>query len=427
MENKDEGMLSPYRVLDLTDQRGFLCGKVLGDLGADVIKIERPGGDPGRSLGPFYHDMPHPEKSLYWWAFNLNKRGITLDIETADGQEIFRRLVKKADFVLESFDPGYMEGLGLGYPALSGINPGIIMTSLTAFGQTGPYKGYKASDIVIWALSGEAYVTGDPDRAPLMPGFPIAYNFAALQGAVGTLVALSYRNISGEGQQVDVSGQLTLAYPTGPEVQGLWDADKTIVKRSGRMWRRPQTGAGGTGVKYISTPVIYNCRDGSVRFFPFVDPGILPSTLALTQWVIDEGMANETLKHVNWRTFDWQTVSQETVDEIVQSFSKFFMTHTKRELWDEAQKRGIQLYPLHTPKETLEFEELAFREYWEEVEHADLGATVTYPGAFVKLAEAPCRIRRRAPLIGEHNGEIYAGELGLSREEILILKQSGVI
>jgi crotonobetainyl-CoA:carnitine CoA-transferase CaiB-like acyl-CoA transferase len=133
-EENVRGMLSSYRILDLTNERGFICGKVLADLGADVIKIEKPGGDPARSMGPFYHDIPDPEKSLYWFAFNTNKRGITLDIETADGQEIFKRLIKNADIVIESFDPGYMDKLGLGYSTLSQVNPRMIMTSITYHG-----------------------------------------------------------------------------------------------------------------------------------------------------------------------------------------------------------------------------------------------------------------------------------------------------
>ncbi|TET42506.1 MAG: CoA transferase [Dehalococcoidia bacterium] len=426
MEKKAEGMLSPYRVLDLTNERGFLCGKLLADLGADVIKIEKPGGDPARSIGPFYQDAPNPERSLYWMGFNTNKRGITLDIETADGQEIFKRLVRNADFVVESFDPGYMDNLGLGYSMLSQINPGIIMASITGFGQTGPYQNYKAADIVVWALSGEGYVTGDPDRAPLMPSFPLAYFFGALQAAVGTLVALYHREITGEGQQVDAPAQLALTSPTGPEVQGLWSVDRKIVKRSGRIWLRAQT-SGGTEVNYISIPLTYQCKDGGVRFFPFVEIGMLPSTTAMTQWVIDEGMASETLKHVDWSTFNWQTVTQHTVDEIAQSFSRFFLTHTKAELWERAQKRGIELYPLLTPKDLLEFPQLIFREYWEKVEHPELGTTITYPGAFAKMAETHCRIRRRAPLIGEHNEEIYVKELGLSMEELLLLKQAKVV
>ena len=138
----NKGMLSAYRVLDLTNENGYLCGKMLGDMGADVIKIENPRGDSGRKLGPFYQQIPDQEKSLYWFAYNLNKRGITLDIETADGQQILNRLIKKADFIIESFDSGYLESLGLSYEKIHEINPRIVMTSITPFGQTGPYKDF---------------------------------------------------------------------------------------------------------------------------------------------------------------------------------------------------------------------------------------------------------------------------------------------
>ena len=150
-----ENMLGPYRVLDLAGEMGLLCGKILGDLGADVIKIEKPGGDPARNQGPFYQDDPDPEKSLLWFALNTSKRGITLDIETVQGQELFRKLAEKADFVIETFRPGFLAGLGLGYSDLEKINPGLIMVSVTPFGQTGPWKDYKTSDIVAWGLGGE--------------------------------------------------------------------------------------------------------------------------------------------------------------------------------------------------------------------------------------------------------------------------------
>src|SRR4030042_5378186 len=179
MEEKREGMRSPYRVLDLTDEKGLLCGKLLADLGADVMKIERPGGDPARNIGPFYHDIPHPEKSLYWFFYNANKRGITLNIETNDGKEILKRLVKSADFILESFKPGYMDSLGLGYSALSEINPRIIMTSITPFGPDGPYGKFKSADIVNQALSGWMNRCGDDDRAPVQMGIPFQPWFTA--------------------------------------------------------------------------------------------------------------------------------------------------------------------------------------------------------------------------------------------------------
>ena len=155
-EENRVALLAPYRALDITDEKGLMCGKILADMGADVIKVEKPGGDLARRIGPFYHDDPNPEKSLYWFAYNTNKRGITLDIETSDGQDIFKQLVKTADFVIESFDPGYMSSLGLGYADLEKINPRIIMVSITPFGQSGPYveQGYKVNDMIVWALGG---------------------------------------------------------------------------------------------------------------------------------------------------------------------------------------------------------------------------------------------------------------------------------
>ena len=199
-------MLGGYRVLDLTDEKGLLCGKMLGDMGADVIKVERPGGDTARSLGPFYHDEIHPERSLFWFAMNTSKRGITLDIETADGQEIFKKLVKTADFVIESFQPGYLDKLGLGYSMLEKLNPGIILVSITPFGQTGPYKDWKTSDIVSWAMSGEMVMWGEAEDPPVkISGHSQAYMCAGADACMGAVTALLHRSIAGEGQQVDVS------------------------------------------------------------------------------------------------------------------------------------------------------------------------------------------------------------------------------
>ena len=164
---KEEGLLSPYRVLDLTDEKGLLCGKLLADLGADVIKVEKPCGDSARNIGPFYHDIVSPETSLFWFAYNANKRSITLDFTTRDGKGIFERLVKTADFVVESFPPDYLAGLGLDYKDLARINPRIVMASITAFGHTGPYAHYKGSDIVVFAMGMLMSQTGDKDRPPL--------------------------------------------------------------------------------------------------------------------------------------------------------------------------------------------------------------------------------------------------------------------
>jgi crotonobetainyl-CoA:carnitine CoA-transferase CaiB-like acyl-CoA transferase len=237
-----QGMLSPYRVLDLTDEKGLLCGKLLGDLGADVIKIERPGGDPARHIGPFYHDEVDPEKSLFWFAFNSSKRGITLDIESPDGQDIFKRLVKGADFVIESFPPGYMDNLGLGYKALEALNPAVIMVSITPFGQTGPYKDFKTSDIAAWAMGGQMYLLGEEDRPPIrISHHSQAYLHASCEAAVGATLALSYRTMTGKGQQVDVSVQASVArLAYGATL--MWDVLKEINRRGGYINRYNPSG-----------------------------------------------------------------------------------------------------------------------------------------------------------------------------------------
>jgi len=225
-------MLEGRRALDLTDEKGFLCGKILADLGMEVIKVERPGGDPSRKLGPFWHDEADPEKSLYWFAYNSNKRGITLDIETKDGKRIFEELVRRSDVVIESFKPGYMDDLGLGYAALSKVKKEIILTSITPFGQTGPYRDYEASDIVLMGMAGQLFLTGDSDRPPVSIGIPQACLHAGADAAVGTMIAYHHQRKTGEGQHVDVSLQQSAAWFLAFTIP-YWEIDKVILGRVG--------------------------------------------------------------------------------------------------------------------------------------------------------------------------------------------------
>ena len=200
-----EGALTGYRILDLTDSKGAYCARLLADLGADVIKIESPQGDPGRSIPPFLNDDPHPEKSFYFIYRNANKRGITLNLECEEGRDIFKKLVKKADVIVENFGSGYMDGLGLGYEVLEKINPNIILTGITEFGNDGPYKDYKGSNIVDFALSGVMITSGYPGKAPtLLPGTP-AYDATSMIADVEILAALYTRPAIGKGQKIDVS------------------------------------------------------------------------------------------------------------------------------------------------------------------------------------------------------------------------------
>ncbi|MFC2051722.1 CaiB/BaiF CoA transferase family protein, partial [Chloroflexota bacterium] len=280
-KKKAESMLSPYRVLDLTDKKGLLCGKLLGDLGADVIKIEKPGGDPARNIGPFYHDEPDSEKSLFWFAFNTSKRGITLDIETADGQEMFKRLLKSADLVVESFPPGYMDKLGLGYSDLERINPGIIMVSITPFGQTGPYKDYKASDITAWAMGGQMYSWGNADRPPVRISHPFqAYLHAAGEGAVGALMALHHRETTGEGQHVDVSIQESIVQLTY-KITNAWDLNKVIQRRE-----RNVLAPSSSNFHITQT---WPCKNGYVYWQFFNDERARRMNQPLVNWMDSEG------------------------------------------------------------------------------------------------------------------------------------------
>ena len=193
--------LAPYRVIDMSEGGFNWCGKALADLGADVIKVEPPGGSPTRRRGPFVNDEPGPENSLFWWSFCSNKRGVVIDIESEGGRERLRRLIEGADVLVESFQPGYLDGLGLGYEALSRAHPGLVYTSITPYGQTGPYAQYKASDLTASAMGGLSYLCGDQSRPPVRISAPQCEFLAGAQGAAGTMTALWERARSGMGQQ----------------------------------------------------------------------------------------------------------------------------------------------------------------------------------------------------------------------------------
>ena len=415
-------MLSCYRVLDLTNEKGFLCSKVLGDLGADVIKIEKPGGDPSRNIGPFYNDTPDPEKSLYWFAFNANKRGITLNLETVDGREIFKEMVKTADVVVESYAPGYMDKLGLGYTVLSQINPGIILTSISGFGQEGPYRDFNDRDIAVWALSGYMYIMGEPDRPPLTPSYRHGHLIGAVNGAVGTMIALCHRAITGQGQQVDAATHQGLCFAISIETKVPWATRKIITKRQGRIRSHIITKDGE-----VELPFLWDCKDGSVVITMWFGPGFEKANRALVEWIESDGIDPGVLKRIDWKADDWRNYTTADANEMIETISKFFKKHTKMELHDGALERRIQLTPLLTPKDQLEFPQLLARGFWREVMHPELGTKITYPGGFVKLSDTDCGIRFRAPLIGEHNDEVYKKELGMSTEELVAMKQRRVI
>jgi len=426
--SEPETLLGDIRVLDLADQKGVYCTKLLADLGADTIKIEMPGGDPMRRIGPFFHDKPDAEKSLYWFQFNTSKRGITLNLDTADGREILKQLVLTADVMVETFPPGHLDSMGLGYSVLKEINPRLILTSITPFGQTGPYRDFKGSDMVAQAMGGLMYLAGFPEDPPYRIHGSQAYHSASVQATVGTMIALYTRELTGEGQQVDVSLQESVLMAMETAMQH-YDMRKEIRRR---VFRPPVVPGIG----------LYECKDGHV--FSYTVAGFGAGWDVIVDWLDSEGKAGD-LRDEKWsEVFELMgnfraliaMVSDpprliarlEQFAHINGIFTDFLAPKTKQEIYESAAQRRIMIVPVHTAKDLVESPQLEALGYFVDVEHPELGMSLKYPGApYYHISQTPWRISRRAPLIGEHNFEIYEKELGFSREQLAILKQQGAI
>ncbi len=421
--------LDDVRVLDLAGEIGQYCTKLLADLGADVIKIEPPEGDPVRDLPPFYHDEPSPEKSLYWLNLNTNKRSVTLSIADAEGRKLFEKLVATADVVVESFEPGYLDSLGLGYEGLTKIMPEIILTSVTGFGQTGPHAHYKAPDIVGVAMGGIMWLAGDPQDPPNVPPWRQGYISASIQAAAGTMMAIYHRDVQGEGQHVDVSMQEALSIAQETAMQ-TWDMLEGLRNRNAHR-----------GIIPINVPGVgaYECKDGHV--FGFVGaPGGAPWS-DLLQWMIEEEKADdlaeepyfEFCNNLNLRFLtelfqDTSTLGQKIqmlnhVDEVLR---RFVAGKGKWEMYEGAQRKRLLFGIVSTPEDIANNPQLQHRRWLTPIEHPELQDTLQYPGPPYRLSETPWAIRRRPPLLGEHNSEIYS-DLGVKEDELERLHTAGVI
>lgn len=407
------GVLAPYRVLDLTDETGVFCTKTLAALGADVIKIERPSGDAARTLGPFYHDLPSPETSLHWFLYNLDKRSITLNLESSDGRKLFKRLAQTAHFMVECFKPGYLDALGLGYEGLSETNPSIIVTSITPFGQTGPYKDFKGSHLICSALGGLLYVCGGRDTPPVQVSLPTSSLIAGSYAAAATMAAHYYRGSTGEGQHVDVAIQ---------ECVTSWVHGHIYWKSHGMIMLRDPSGPYSPGERYERR--LFPCKDGYITSYVTYWPG----RDRLRDWLDSEGIAGDLFDE-RWKAIftEGAPITLEEKSHVYELFERFCLRHTRAELYEGAQRRGVQICPVNSVKEVAEDVHLASREYFIEVEHPELGTTISYQGAPYRSSVTPWKLSRRAPLVGEHNDDVYMGELGLSRQGMLALRQSGVI
>ena len=414
-------VLSPYRVLDLSNERGLSCGQILGDLGADVIQVEPPGGSSARRLGPFYGDQPGPDRSLFWWAYNRNKRGITLDLEREAGRSILRDLVHSADFLIESEAPGALAGRGLGFAELAAINPKLIYVSITPFGQSGPKMSYVDADLVILAASGPLLLTGDEDRPPVRLGAVAqGYLHACADAAVGALVAHHERGRSGLGQHVDVSAQQSVAMATQSYILSH-ALDSPELERI----------SGGIKIGPLRLPLVWRAKDGWVSLTFLFGSALGPFSRKLMEYVCEQGFCDEATRDKDWIGYLEPLMSgAEPIEEwerVKRVLEAFTASRTKAELLQLAIERGFLITPVSTVRDVVESPQLRAREYFQPLEHPELGRSFVYPGPFARFSDSPIRYRRRAPTVGEHNDAIYRGELGMSESRMADLAREGII
>ena len=383
------------------------CGKLLADFGADVIKVERPKvGDESRRYGPFPDDLPHVDRSGLFIYMNANKRSVTLDASTATGQDIFNALVADADILIENQQPGVMKSLGLTYDKLSKINPGLVMTSISVFGQTGPYSKYKGYDLTAWNASGVPHrYMGEPDRAPLRAAWYHADHWGAICAAVSTMIAAIARDVIGEGQHVDLSQADVLAcHIMGYQLISVYHMTGEWDVRTGetRMTSYP------TG--------IHPCADGHMALM----------LLEQSQW---RGFVN-AMGNPEWALnpiFDipmWDL--REYSEEIRVMAEPWFEERTKKELFEVLQANKVPSGPVNNAEDVANDPHLNARGFFAEYDQPEVGP-VKVPGRPFVMSKTPWSLRRPAPTLGEHNVEILGGRYGFSGVDLTDLRRTGII
>jgi len=398
--------LSNVKVLEFSDFiSGPYCGKLLSNMGAQVIKIEKPGlGDKARSWGPFAQNLPHPEKSGLFLFLNTNKSGITLNVETAAGRKIFKELLKWADVLIEDHSVKEMKQLGLSYAEVKKINPSLIMTSITPFGQTGPFKDYKGNDLIAAHAGTEAF--GNPDEGvkdpvdmpPLKVPNHAADFMSGLTAAACLLGALLGRKNTGRGQHIDLSKQEAVASITRQQLAYYSVMEETPSREFGRKK------FGG---------FLYPCQDGYVVIWIGPHYHLVVKMMGDPDWSKEEMFANPLLRN-NY------------IVELNQLITAWTMEHTAEEINALALEHGVPCSLVRSVKDLVADEQLAFRKFWREIDHVIAGK-FKYPGAPFKLSSTPAAIERPAPLLGEHNEMVYCNLLKYSREQLVRMRQGGII
>jgi crotonobetainyl-CoA:carnitine CoA-transferase CaiB-like acyl-CoA transferase len=387
-------LLEPYRVLDLTDARGQLAGMILGDLGADVIRVEPPGGSAARREEPRLRVGPEPERSLSFAAYNRNKRSIALELASDAGRTRLLELVAGADFVLDSGPPSLLDDAALGFDVLRRYNPLLVHVRTTPFGSDGPYADHVASDLTVAALGGPVSLQGDADRAPVRVSVPQVWRHAGAEAAVAAMIGHARARTTGEAVFIDVSAQTAMTWTmlNGMVASAI---DGKDLERGGSLLQ----------IGHASIPLVYRCKDGYVIALA---RGL---TLAqLKEWLLEDGAIDEGFAaSEDWETLDGRMFRGEphtvTSADLVGVLRRFFPRYTKAELFDRGLSLGVTIAPVNTLDDLLAFDQLDRRDYFEDVKLVD-GSSVRAPGAFARPVGRPLRTRRPAPRLGEHTAEI---------------------
>ncbi|MDP6716290.1 MAG: CoA transferase, partial [SAR202 cluster bacterium] len=393
-----DNALEGVRVLDLTHHvAGPQCTKLLADYGADVIKVERPSGDPARSMGPFQNDVPHPEKSGLFLHLNTNKRSMTVNLKHANGLGIVKELARESDIVIENFRPGHMDALGLGYDVLEKINPAVVLTSISNFGQTGPYRDMKSSDIVAYAMGGPMNITGHADYEPLKLAGNIVATHAGSVAAYATMVALWEAEDTGEGQHVDTSIYETQAGFRDRRVIYL-----TAHAYTGESYSRPDPG-------YRVASGTKPCADGFVNIM-----GFGPRFKNIAEMIGHPELADDP---------KFTDPSGRSDPEVAMAFDEFYfpwlMERTKLEAVKDAQDHQLLAGPINTVEDIFGDPHFEHRDFWDSIDHPETGE-LKYTGRPFKMSGAELPPRNAAPLLGQHTVEVLES-LGRSKQDISLL------
>ena len=378
-------MLKDIRVLDLADETGSFCSRLLADLGASVMKVERPEGDRSRKIGPFRTDRPEIENSLFFAYHNSNKFGITLDLNQRACRKTFLGLVKDADVLVETFQPGHLETIGLGFETLKRTNPGLIHVAITGFGQKGPGARCRSCDIVASASGGQMFIMGDPSGRPLVPFGEQSYYTGSLFGAVRIILALRERDLTGKGMYVDLSLQEAVA-STLDHVMVRWFYEKTITRRQGNLY----------GNSFFC---ILPCKDGHIQLT------LLQQWETLVELMAAEGMARD-LTDAQWQDEAYRIDHNAHIIEVVGEWTK---KHTAEELFSLGQAMRFPWAPLCSLEDVLKSPQLEARQFFKPMDLPGNHSELPCPGLPCKFSAFPQAQIRPAPLPGEHNEALSKG------------------